>query len=99
MPSGNSVRPGKWTNVTDLYDNGWYSAIWGNYDGSPKKCLGVRWNGDSDQGYPNQGPYPLWYVEPEFTTKMILLELVNMINKNNNHGNLIHVLDALKNLN
>jgi len=35
MPSGNSVRPNKWSNVIDLYDNGEYSAIFGNYDNSP----------------------------------------------------------------
>lgn len=53
--NGNQVRPEKWTNVIDLYDNGWYSYIWGNYDGGSDKSLGVRWNGGKNVGYPNQG--------------------------------------------
>ena len=97
MPAGNLVHPNKWTNVKNLFDDGSYSAIWGNYDNSAKECLGVRWNGINNQGFPNQGAYPLWYVEPEFTTKMILLELLSRINKNHNHGNINNVLDALKN--
>ena len=40
--NGNQVRPEKWTNVIDLYDNGWYSYIWGNYDGGSDKSLGAR---------------------------------------------------------
>ncbi|HOF62574.1 MAG TPA: hypothetical protein PLM82_13440 [Candidatus Latescibacteria bacterium] len=44
MPAGKDVRPEKWSNVLDLYDDGEYSAIWGNYDENPKRCLGVRWN-------------------------------------------------------
>ena len=60
MPSGAIVRPRKWGNVIDLYDDGEYSAIWGNYDGSNNRCLGVRWNGaEGEYGYPNQGGNPL----------------------------------------
>jgi hypothetical protein len=39
MPAGNTVRPGKWSDVIDLYDNGDYSAIWGSYDGDHQFCL------------------------------------------------------------
>lgn len=80
MPAGNLVRPKKWKDVINLYDDGTYSAIWGTYDDSSQKSLGVRWNGISDYGYPNQGVNPLWYVEPEFTTKMILLEFLSRVN-------------------
>jgi hypothetical protein len=61
MISGKDVRPQKWSNVIDLFDDGYYSAIWGNYNGNIKPCLGVRWNGDEDgsMGYPNQGANPV----------------------------------------
>ena len=96
MPAGNTVRPIKWSNVIDLYDDETNSAIWGNYDGSDKRCLGVRWNGDQSYGYPNQGNNPLWYIEPYFVTKNILLELLDKVNKNPSVGNLQNLLKALK---
>lgn len=88
MVPGNTVRPQKWTNVIDLFDDGSYSAIWGEYDGTTQRCLGVRWNGDIDEiGYPNQGANPLWYVEPELVTRPILLWLLNAVNSNPNINN------------
>ena len=84
MRPGTEVRPHKWSNVIDLFDNGWYSAIWGSYEESNERCLGVRWNGDNaddPNGYPKQGVFPLWYVEPHILHRPILLalqqELVN----------------------
>ena len=98
MPAGSSVRPGKWDNVIDLYDDGDNSAIWGVYndDSSKDRCLGVRWNGGDSYGYPNQGGNPLWYVEPDFITKNILLELLSRVNKDSASGNLENILQALK---
>ena len=96
MPAGNSVRPNKWSKVTDLYDDGIYSAIWGCYNTRTEKCLGVRWNGNEDQGYPNQGDNPLWYVEPEFLTKYILLELLHKVNNDPSLGVICNILSALK---
>jgi hypothetical protein len=96
MPAGNTVRPQKWSNVIDLYDDGEYSAIWGNYENSPNRCLGVRWNGEPNtQGYPNQGNNPTWFVEPESLAKMILLEFCSRVNKKPNDGIFQHILIAL----
>jgi hypothetical protein len=79
MPSGINVRPQKWDNV-NLYDDGEYSAIWGRYEDSSTRCLGVRWNGAAGEcGYPSQGGNPLWYVELDFTTKEILLSLLHKV--------------------
>lgn len=96
MPAGRTVRPNKWDNVIDLYDDGDYSAIWGNYENSAARCLGVRWNGDRNAGYPNQGGNPLWFVEPEFATKNILLELLSRVNNDPNSGNIENILLSLK---
>lgn len=96
MPAGNDVRPNKWSDVIDLYDDGTNSAIWGRYDGSPNRFLGVRWNGGQSHGYPNQGKNSLWYVEPNFVTKNILLELLSRSNDNSTIGNLQNILKALK---
>ncbi|MDD2803956.1 MAG: hypothetical protein PHV33_00245 [Elusimicrobiales bacterium] len=90
------VRPKKWTNIIDLYDDGKYSAIWGNYDGDKKRCLGVRWNGDKDKcGYPSQGGNPLWYVEPDFLTKDILFSLLYKAIQNKTAAQQKNVLTAL----
>lgn len=96
MPSGGKVRPQKWSRVIDLYDDGDYSAIWGCYENSSTRCLGVRWNGGTSHGYPNQGNNPLWYVEPSFMVKNVLLELLVRVNMNNSRGNIESILNALK---
>ena len=90
------VRPQKWSNVIDLFDDGENSAIWGSYD-SPHsaRCLGVRWNGGTP-GYPHQGGNPLWYVEPDFVTKGILLELLSQVNSDPGKGSIANILLALK---
>jgi hypothetical protein len=92
MPAGHTVRPQKWSNVIDLYDDGTNSAIWGNYENDPARCLGVRWN----DTYPSQGGNPLWYVEPDFTTKNILLELLSRVNANPATGSIDNILVALR---
>ena len=80
MYPGSEVRPKRWSNVIDLYDDGEYSVIWGSYDESETKSLGVRWNGsDNNRGYPSQGKYPLWYVEPDFLVKAIILDLIKKL--------------------
>src|ERR1039458_487398 len=38
MPAGHTVRPAKWRNVIDLYDDGEYSAIWGIYENASSRC-------------------------------------------------------------
>ena len=99
MRSGNTVRPKKWTNIIDLYDDDEYSAVWGNYDNNTPRCLGVRWNGDpgdpNDIGFPRQGDNPLWYVEHSFLTKMILLELFWQVTKTPSSGNIGNIQTAL----
>lgn len=83
MPNAIDVRPGRWTNISVLYDNGYYSAIWGDFSGSgqpTKSCLGVRWNGDPGHpGYPNQGSHSVWYVEPDILAPTILRQLHDMV--------------------
>jgi hypothetical protein len=104
MPSAATVAPKKWTNTIILYDNGYYSAIWGSFDGGLDRCLGVRWNGEvNDVGYPNQGGNPLWYVEPKFLTEPILLSLLsNLIddksinNREEYKKNILLALDEFK---
>ena len=82
MPKAKDVNPRKWSNHIVIYDDGNYSAIWGNYvengDNLAKagripneRCIGVRWN----DNYPCQGRNPVWYVEPKFFTKSILLSI------------------------
>lgn len=81
MPSVSEVRPKKWEDVLDLYDDGSFSAIWGSREKSPQRELGVRWNGrGSESGYPNQGGNSLWFSEPDFLEKPILLALLVKVN-------------------
>ena len=63
-----NVRPQKWFQdktypIKVLFDDGDYSIIWGKFENNI--AMGVRWNG-GDVGYPRQGVYPTWYVEPDF---------------------------------
>jgi hypothetical protein len=96
---GAKVRYGKWSNVLDLYDDGYNSAIWGSYDNNPKRCLGVRYNGEGQSsGFPNKDGFPLWYVEPDWVTHGILLELLKFINIDAARGSIDNVLIALQEL-
>lgn len=89
MPNVSEVRPQIWdkSSVIDLYDDGDYSAIWGHCDKSVKRRLGVRWNGeDGYVGYPNQGKNPVWYNEPDFLERVILLGLLETLITTPSHG-------------
>lgn len=84
MPAGSEVRPKRWSKVLDLYDDGAYSAIWGTYKDTKTRsvrCLGVRYNRHdaSELGYPSQGKYPSWYVEPPIMTGVILEQLHSLV--------------------
>lgn len=80
MINGSKVRPEKWENVLDLYDDGEISFIIGNYENDSNKSIAVRWNGyinnADDIGYPRQGVYPTWFILPEFLNNAILAELI-----------------------
>ncbi len=78
MPSAIQVQPKDWSEITVLYDDGYYSVIWGRFRRRPFKNMGVRYNeGDKPGGigYPSLGKYPLWYVEPPIMVEPILLGL------------------------
>lgn len=84
MPAGAKVRPGAWSNVINVFDNGYYSAIWGSYHKSVQRRLGVRWNGGEESpsgraGYPNQGGHSLWYVELDAIAAEVLKALKTQI--------------------
>lgn len=83
MPSVSEVRPKIWDNVLDLYDDGTFSAIWGSREESESRELGVRWNGENGYvGYPNQGANPVWFSQPSFLEKAILLSLIDKLSAN-----------------
>jgi hypothetical protein len=77
------VRPKDWLQdesypIRILYDNDEedYSIIWGKYKNH--KALGVRWRGEINRGYPGQGIYPTWYVEPDFIAITILYRILTL---------------------
>lgn len=70
------VKPNAWTEIDVIFSDvdHEYSVIWGKFNDT--YCLGTRWNGDMGQrGYPGQGEYLLWFVEPESPTLPILQRL------------------------
>ena len=94
---GSSVRYSKITNAIDLFDDGYTSAVWCSYNGNPQRCLGVRYNGSDDSvSFPNKDGYPLWYIEPEFVTRSILLDIIAAINNDSSVGNLTNAFTALR---
>jgi hypothetical protein len=95
--AGASVRYSKITNAIDLFDDGYTSAVWCSYCGNPQRCLGVRYNGADDSvSFPNKEGYPLWYIEPDFVTRSILLDIIAAINNEPSIGNLTNALTALR---
>ena len=76
--NGHEVRPAKWSDVIDLYDDGEYSAIWGRYENAPWRVLGVRWDGEDDaKGFPLSSGHPVWHVEPDYFAKGILSAMLD----------------------
>ena len=103
--NANEVKPHRWCwddsyPIKVLYDDGEYSVIWGKYDGV--KFLGTRWNGDEiqedDKGYPRQGKYPTWYVEPDFIATAILQKLLNEAIENGKKKFIDNIIFAIKEL-
>lgn len=67
------VNPADWTDHEVIYndEDQEYAVTWGKYQGI--LSLGTRWNGSGNaRGYPGQGGYPLWFVEPDFLILPIL---------------------------
>src|SRR5215216_4999812 len=62
------VNPAAWQNHEVIFNDDEFSGVWGQYKGN--YCLGIRWNGDTadERGYPGHGPYPPWFVVPEYLT-------------------------------
>lgn len=83
MPAAVDVKPGRWSEILVIFDNGWYSVMWGRLDGQNHKDLGVRWNGkgESEKGYPNGRGYPQWYVEAPFLRESVLLGVKSELQK------------------
>lgn len=99
MKSAKSIIPQAWKDeeypVKVLYDNDGYSVIWGKYHG--QKSLGVRWSqGHNKRGYPGQGKYPTWYVEPEFLILPILNKLLDMAIQENRKDKIELIVYAIK---
>ena len=80
MPSAEEVTHRDWTNTYVLYDDGRYSAIWGDFRSEGRR-LGVRWNVTSTSavGFPNARGYPVWHVEPQFLEGPILQGLLRRL--------------------
>ena len=94
---GSQVRPRNISQAIDLFDDGYTSAVWCSYGGNSQRCLGVRYNGeDGAANFPSIGTTPVWFIEPEFVTRSILLDIEKAINNNPSDGNLDNVLTALK---
>ena len=99
MPAGEDVRPQRWSKILDLYDDGGFSAIWGKYNNSRQRCLGIRWNGNDDEGeigYPSLGGYPVWFVVPGKFAQMFLLDLYTKTVKNSSCEKTLNILKALE---
>ncbi len=79
-----------------LYDDGDYSIIWGKYQNH--KALGVRWNGETERGFPGQGVHPTWYVEPDFIAIVILNRLLTLELDNEKNVYLDNIVLAINEL-
>ena len=102
MILGKGVRPKKWSDVQDLFDDGVNSFIVGYYEDLDDDCIGIRWDGDKNDrknlGFPRHGNYPTWFVLPKMLNKQILRILKEQVTKNPSFGNLTNIESALKRL-
>jgi hypothetical protein len=89
MLAASEVTPHNWSEITVVYDDGNYSAIWGRYLDRNYKEVGVRWNGGPGEefGFPSQGRNPTWYVEPPFMSEAVLLGLLEALLTSNTGPN------------
>lgn len=63
-----------------LYADELYALAISNYDLSPHKALGIRWQIDTNShGFPNIGTTPLWMVVPDELAIPILTHI--LVNK------------------
>jgi hypothetical protein len=89
VPKAEEVKPEKWSSITILFDNGWYSVISGTYDG--EDALGERWSGTGiNIGFPNTRGYAQWYVIPDFLNIAILQGLLEEIRRHPYEGSDTH---------
>ncbi|WP_418233615.1 hypothetical protein [Butyricimonas virosa] len=75
MPDAKDVKPGKWSNIIILYDNGDYSVCWGNYDGGVERTMGIRWN----DNYPRQGAWATWFVENHLFIESKIIQIIKLL--------------------
>lgn len=96
------VSPQKWLwdvnyPIRVLYDDDEYSIIWGKYENI--EAMGVRWSGGVDNiGYPGQGGYPTWYIEPDFIAITIVQRLLNLAIDNIDYEYLDNINFAMQKL-
>lgn len=85
MPSAEEVRtdhPSKWSDARVVFDNGWFSAICGRWDGAEKYSLGTRWNGGSSSiGFPQSRGKPMFDVVPAFLAIPVLTGLIEELRR------------------
>jgi len=98
MNSGIINKQRYWSNVVELYNDGDFSVIWGNFTDDPKPCLGIRWNGENENsvGFPRNGGEKLWFVLPNSLAGMVLLALYEKVGINLKDGNLEKILEVIK---
>jgi len=104
MPSAAEVRPQRWSDIRELFDNGEYSLVSGFYDKGPRRVLGERWNGegDSPSGFPNVAGFPVWHVVPPFLESSTLHALLDELSAHPNARSVGYtqvVLDELHRIN
>jgi len=79
MPRADEVRPGKWSEIEVLYDDGEYSLIVGTWM-KTDRAFGERWDGGpGEMGYPSTHGYPQFHVVPEFRQRSALHDCLDTL--------------------
>ena len=77
------VKDNKWSDDSVvIYDDGDVSFIWGRYEDSTHRTLGMRWNlseGRYEPGYPHNRSHPRWLVLPDVIVWSSFLGLLTRI--------------------
>lgn len=91
MPKPEDVNPRNFKVNTVLYNDSEFSIVWGEWEDGTMH-LAMRWNGETDTGYPKTFGHPVWFLLPSVLTIDIISGILG--NKYSNKKSIIDVIQS-----
>lgn len=91
MPNPTDVNPHNFKVDSIVYNADGFSIAWGEWhDGTMH--LAMRWNGESDAGYPKTFGHPVWFLLPDVLTVDIVSGILS--NSNSNKSSIAKIIQC-----